>query len=399
MKINMKKILLSVFVLSILLPTLAFASFDTSLKYGSRGDAVIELQDLLIAQGFLKGNSDGRYGLVTLNAVKAFQTANGLSSDGYFGKASRTKASSILADQLQSSNTAEQADTGTVATTSIVAGCTLTSAFSPTTGQPCSSTTQPTTPNLPAGCTSTYGFSITTGQACNGIATTVQQIQQTVQQIAQNTTPIDACPNISGNQSSIPSGMILQNGNCITPTTTPETDYPGAPAPTDMCPNIAGVQTTIPTGMIRSSQTGNCTTPPPAGFSASNFSGTTTGSPDKALLTLTFDITASGGDFYIPKTGGLNYSTIDGTGSVYSTITTDYAGLYSHGFSSGNYYTVSDGETVTFNATFALSSPANSGMYGIRLNTLSYDTDTTVGGELNYTFPVGFDRYGFVPKP
>ncbi|MEK7539568.1 MAG: peptidoglycan-binding domain-containing protein [Patescibacteria group bacterium] len=204
----MKKILLSVFALSILLPTLAFASFDTSLKYGSRGDAVLELQDLLVAQGFLKGKVDGRYGLVTVNAVKAFQTANGLSSDGYFGKASRAKVSLILADQLQSSDTAEQTDTGTVATTSIVSGCTSTSAYSPTTGQPCNSTTQPTTPNLPAGCTSTFGYSITTGQACNGIASTVQQLQQTVQQqaqtiqqiqqntqqLVQNTTPIPPAP-------------------------------------------------------------------------------------------------------------------------------------------------------------------------------------------------------------
>ena len=43
----MKKIILSVFALRILLPTLAFASFDISLKYGSRGEAVIELQDFL----------------------------------------------------------------------------------------------------------------------------------------------------------------------------------------------------------------------------------------------------------------------------------------------------------------------------------------------------------------
>lgn len=233
----MKKILLSVFALSILLPTLAFASFDTSLKYGSRGDAVLELQDLLVAQGFLKAKVDGRYGLVTLNAVKAFQTANGLSPDGYFGKASRTKASSILADQLQSSNIAEQSDTGTIApATSTVAGCTSTSAYSATTGQPCNSTTQPTTPNLPVGCTSTSGFSITTGQSCNGIVATVQQLQQTVQQIQQNTQQIaqntkDVCPNIPGVQTTSPAGM-LQNGNCITPASTPETDYPGAPVPT-----------------------------------------------------------------------------------------------------------------------------------------------------------------------
>ena len=191
----MKKILLSVFVFSILLPTFAFASFDTSLKYGSKGDAVSNLQDFLVSQGFLKGNVDGSFGLVTLKAVEAFQSANGLSADGYFGKASRAKANDILATILQPSNTAEQAETGTVATVPTVAGCTATSAYSSTTGQPCNSTTQPT-PNLPAGCISASGYSITTGQACNGIATAVQQIQQTVQQIAQNTTPTTT-PNTS----------------------------------------------------------------------------------------------------------------------------------------------------------------------------------------------------------
>ena len=50
----MKKILLSVFALSILLPTLAFASFDTNLKYGNKGLAVNDLQDFLVSQGFLR---------------------------------------------------------------------------------------------------------------------------------------------------------------------------------------------------------------------------------------------------------------------------------------------------------------------------------------------------------
>ena len=210
----MKKILLSVFVFSILLPTLAFASFDTSLKYGSKSSAVNDLQDFLVSQGFLKGKVDGSFGLVTLNAVKAFQSANGLSSDGYFGKASRTKANDILATILAPSNTAEQTETGTISVNTSnqpvldSRGCSATSLFSSTTGQPCSSTTQPATPNLPAGCTSTFGYSITTGQACNGLVATVQQLQQTIQQIAQNTTPV-----LTPTPTPIP-----------TPTTTPTVD-------------------------------------------------------------------------------------------------------------------------------------------------------------------------------
>lgn len=147
----MKKILLSIFALSVLVPTFVFASFDSSLKYGSRGDAVIELQDFLQDQGFLKGNADGRFGLGTRKAVIAFQKANELKGDGYFGKASRVKASSILATELKPSEDAEQAEIGTVTpaptatsptstNTATVAGCTSSAGFSPTTGAPCNST-------------------------------------------------------------------------------------------------------------------------------------------------------------------------------------------------------------------------------------------------------------------
>jgi len=239
----MKKIILSVFTLSILLPTLAFASFDTSLKYGSRGDAVIELQDFLQDQEVYSGKVDGRFGLGTRKAVVAFQLANGLKGDGYFGVASRTKASSILALELKPSIDAEQTETGTTTTTTnltvLMAGCTSTSAYSATTGQPCNSTTQPSILNFPAGCTSTFGFSITTGQACNNISTTVQQLQQTVQQIQQNTQQIA--------QNTIPPIIV------VTP----------PPTSTDLCPNITGMQMIVPSGMIINSS-GNCATPPPS---------------------------------------------------------------------------------------------------------------------------------------
>lgn len=86
------------------------ASFDISLKYGSRGDAVEQLQDFLTDQGFYTGKIDGKFGLGTLRSVKAFQKANGLAPDGFFGKASRAKATSILADILKSSQDAEKAD-------------------------------------------------------------------------------------------------------------------------------------------------------------------------------------------------------------------------------------------------------------------------------------------------
>ena len=65
--------------------------------------------------------------------------------------------------------------------------------------------------------------------------------------------PTDECPNIAGNQASIPAGMVKDaSGNCVTP----------PPPPTDECPNIAGNQTSIPVGMIKDTS-GNCVTPPP----------------------------------------------------------------------------------------------------------------------------------------
>jgi hypothetical protein len=65
--------------------------------------------------------------------------------------------------------------------------------------------------------------------------------------------PPDQCPNIAGNQASVPTGMVKDaSGNCVTP----------PPPPTDQCPNIEGLQTSVPAGMVRDAS-GNCATPPP----------------------------------------------------------------------------------------------------------------------------------------
>ena len=53
------------------------------LKIGSRGDAVQQLQQGLMNLGFtVVGGADGLYGVLTANAVKSFQNANGLSTSG-----------------------------------------------------------------------------------------------------------------------------------------------------------------------------------------------------------------------------------------------------------------------------------------------------------------------------
>jgi hypothetical protein len=65
--------------------------------------------------------------------------------------------------------------------------------------------------------------------------------------------PTDECPNIQGNQATVPAGLIKDaSGNCVTP----------PPPPTDECPNLEGLQTSVPAGMIKDAS-GNCATPPP----------------------------------------------------------------------------------------------------------------------------------------
>lgn len=165
----MKKYL-SLVVLLLLVPSLTFASFDVSLKYGSKGDLVVDLQDFLTDQGAYAGKLDGRFGLGTLKSVKAWQTSVGLFVDGYFGKGSRAKANDILASLLQDSNTTETTETGGIGSPSL------------------------------DGCTSTEGYSISTGQKCDGtvsnqvitnsnVQNQLNNINNTLNTIAENTTP------------------------------------------------------------------------------------------------------------------------------------------------------------------------------------------------------------------
>ncbi|MDW2800391.1 peptidoglycan-binding protein [Clostridium boliviensis] len=59
---------------------------------GEQGDSVIKIQQLLNKYGYLsKGNITGYYGEVTEKAVKAFQSRNGLSSDGAVGQMTMNK--------------------------------------------------------------------------------------------------------------------------------------------------------------------------------------------------------------------------------------------------------------------------------------------------------------------
>lgn len=56
-----------------------------TLREGSRGTQVVELQHKLAAAGFSPGAADGIFGVATKNAVLAFQGSRGLERDGIVG--------------------------------------------------------------------------------------------------------------------------------------------------------------------------------------------------------------------------------------------------------------------------------------------------------------------------
>ncbi|MDD5144768.1 MAG: peptidoglycan-binding domain-containing protein [Candidatus Pacebacteria bacterium] len=93
----MKKYIIA---LSLLFPMFVSAQgFDQNLYYGLRSnESVKELQEFLTDKGFYSGPITGNFFSLTLSAVKKFQSANSISSTGYFGPLSRTKANELLAD-------------------------------------------------------------------------------------------------------------------------------------------------------------------------------------------------------------------------------------------------------------------------------------------------------------
>jgi len=64
--------------------------------------------------------------------------------------------------------------------------------------------------------------------------------------------PADVCPNIEGNQASVPAGLALVGGLCV----------PFVPPPVDVCPNLEGNQASVPAGYTLVG--GSCVPTPPA---------------------------------------------------------------------------------------------------------------------------------------
>jgi peptidoglycan hydrolase-like protein with peptidoglycan-binding domain len=78
------KVVMAMAVLAIVIaPTIASATITSTLKVGSRGAQVSELQS------FLGVGSDGVFGLITKGAVMRYQTAHSLSADGIVGPMTR----------------------------------------------------------------------------------------------------------------------------------------------------------------------------------------------------------------------------------------------------------------------------------------------------------------------
>ena len=128
----------------------ATCSITTTLKVGSKG---VQVKCLQSALGL---SADGSFGPKTKAAVVAFQKNAGLTADGVFGAKSRA---AWMAGSTGMSMT-------------YPAGCTSSTGFSSTTGQPCTGTVMTTT--YPAGCTSASGYSPTTGANCStGVSTPV----------------------------------------------------------------------------------------------------------------------------------------------------------------------------------------------------------------------------------
>jgi mannosyl-glycoprotein endo-beta-N-acetylglucosaminidase len=71
---------------------------SSTLHYGSTGTKVQGLQRLLKAAGYFKGSIDGKFGSLTLRAVKRYQWAHGLHGDGLAGTVTMKSLKEAVSD-------------------------------------------------------------------------------------------------------------------------------------------------------------------------------------------------------------------------------------------------------------------------------------------------------------
>jgi len=112
--------------------------YNTNLTVGSTGADVTELQQMLVAKGFLQmpaGVSYGYFGPLTKAAVASWQAANGISpAVGYFGPISRAKANSMVGGTTTGGTTTGGTTTGGITTPGVEGTITVTLNPTPASG-------------------------------------------------------------------------------------------------------------------------------------------------------------------------------------------------------------------------------------------------------------------------
>lgn len=98
-------------VLLIIAPVVSMASIDTNLSFGSRGQAVSDLQNLLISKGFLNTSASGGFYSLTKQAVVAYQTSLGLPATGFVGPMTRAKINAEFVSETASVGTSQSTQT------------------------------------------------------------------------------------------------------------------------------------------------------------------------------------------------------------------------------------------------------------------------------------------------
>jgi|GEM_PF-3339685 len=206
-----KYIIASVLLASVLIPATSFAqtlpsdidptpatggciSIVNNLRYQSRdvstNGEVSTLQDFLQSKNYLHTEPTGYFGLLTLQAVKDFQSANGINATGFVGPITRGKIKALTCG----------AGTGTgTTTTTIIPGCANGALYSSQTGEKCTTTTT----TYPPGCTSNQGYSTTTGQPCSSSSVVISGVSgpQTLNVGQQGTWKVTAYDKNGGNLS------------------------------------------------------------------------------------------------------------------------------------------------------------------------------------------------------
>lgn len=92
-------------------------STTATLKQGTVSDAVKDMQERLIALGYLTGTADGNFGTMTSLALTTFQRNNGLSADGVAGTTTLKKLNSLnAATATGTTSSTSSADAPTLST-------------------------------------------------------------------------------------------------------------------------------------------------------------------------------------------------------------------------------------------------------------------------------------------